>query len=98
MFQDSGSFGSAFTRTLESLGTNGALGGAVSLALKENSSQESMLDDNVAKQEALIETQKTHLTAQLNLANQILQAIPQQIQQVSEIYSAITGYNSAQNG
>ncbi len=98
LFQDSGSFGSAFTRTLESLGTNGALGGAVSLALKENSSQESMLDDNVAKQEALIETQKTHLTAQLNLANQILQAIPQQIQQVSEIYSAITGYNSGQNG
>ena len=68
------------------------------MALKENSSQESTLNDNIARQETLIDTQKSHLTAELNLANQILQAIPQQIQQVSEIYSAITGYNSKQNG
>jgi flagellar hook-associated protein 2 len=98
LFQDSGNFGSAFAETLGSLGSNGALGGAIGLALKENSSQESMLNDNIEKQESLIETQKTHLTAELNLANQILQSIPQQIQRVSEIYSAITGYNSRQNG
>lgn len=98
LFQDSESFGSTFAETLNSLGNNGALGGAIGLALKESSTQESTLNDNIEKQEALIETQKTRLTAELNLANQILQAIPQQIQQVSEIYSAITGYNSRQNG
>jgi flagellar hook-associated protein 2 len=37
-----------------------------------------------------------NLTAELNLANQILQAIPQMINQVNEMYSAITGYK--QNG
>ena len=68
------------------------------LALKENSSQESTLNDNISKQEALIATQKTRLTTELNLANQILQAIPQQINQVNEMYSAITGYNRNQNG
>jgi flagellar hook-associated protein 2 len=59
---------------------------------------EKALNDNISKQEALIATQKTNLTAELNTANQILQSIPQQIQQVSEMYSAITGYNSKQNG
>lgn len=98
LFQDAGSFGSAFMETLESLGTNSAAGGAVALALKEDSSQESTLNDNVERQEALIESQKARLTAQLNLANQILQAIPQQINQVNEMYSAITGYNRNQNG
>jgi flagellar hook-associated protein 2 len=98
LFQDSGSFGSRFADSLDSLGTNAIRGGAIGLALKENSSQESTLNENIARQETLIDTQKSHLTAELNLANQILQAIPQQIQQVSEIYSAITGYNSKQNG
>jgi flagellar hook-associated protein 2 len=98
LFQDSGSFGSSFMDTLEGLGTNSAAGGAIALALKENSSQEKTLNDNVDRQEALIETQKSHLTAELNLANQILQSIPQQINQVNEMYSAITGYNRNQNG
>lgn len=84
--------------TLESLGTNSAAGGAVALALKENKSQESTLNDNVERYEALIATQKDRLTAELNLANQILQAIPQQIEQVNQMYSAITGYNRNQNG
>ena len=84
--------------TLEGLGTNSAAGGAIALALKENSSQEKTLNDNVDRQEALIDTQKSHLTAELNLANQILQSIPQQINQVNEMYSAITGYNRNQNG
>jgi len=98
LFQDSGSFGSAFMETLEGLGTNSAAGGAIALALKENSSQESTLNDNIDREEAVIATQKTRLTAELNLANQILQAIPQQINQVNEMYSAITGYNRNQNG
>ena len=98
LFQDSGSFGSSFMDTLESLGTNTAAGGAIALALKENRSQESTLNDNISRQESLIDTQKIRLTTELNLANQILQAIPEQINQVSEMYSAITGYNRNQNG
>jgi flagellar hook-associated protein 2 len=98
LFQDSGGFGSAFMKTLEGLGTNSAAGGAIALSLKENSSQESMLNQNIDRQEAVIATQKDRLTTELNLANQILQAIPQQINQVNEMYSAITGYNRNQNG
>jgi flagellar hook-associated protein 2 len=93
-FQDSGSFGSSFANTLQGLSNNGGANGAISLALKEDSTQESTLSDNISSQEALIATQKTNLTAELNTANQILQSIPQQIQQVNEMYSAITGYNS----
>ena len=96
LFQDTGSFGSTFRETLDGLGNNSATGGAIGLALKENSSQEKTLNDNISKQEDLIATQKTRLTAQLNMANQILQAIPEQINQVNEMYSAITGYK--QNG
>ena len=98
LFQDTGSFGSTFRDTLDGLGNNSATGGAISLALKENSSQETTLNDNISKQEDLIATQKTRLTTQLNLANQILQAIPEQINQVNEMYSAITGYSRSQNG
>lgn len=93
LFQDAGSFGRTFLDTLESLGTNTAAGGAVALALKENKSQEETLNDNIERHEAVIATQKERLTAELNLANQILQAIPQQIDQVNQMYSAITGYN-----
>jgi len=98
LFQDSDSFGAAFSETLDGLGMNSAAGGAIALALKENRSMESTLNDNVDRQETVIATQKERLTAELNLANQILQAIPQQINQVNEMYSAITGYNRNQNG
>ncbi|HEX4758379.1 MAG TPA: flagellar filament capping protein FliD [Terracidiphilus sp.] len=98
LFQDTGSFGSNFTSTLDGLGNNSASGGAISLTLGENNSQETTLNDNISKQEALIATQKTHLTTELNSANQILQAIPTMIEQVNEMYSAITGYNRNQNG
>ena len=98
LFQDTGSFGSTFTNTLNGLGNSSAEGGAISLALSENSSEETTLNDNVSKQEALIATQKTSLTTELNTANEILQSIPEQIQEVSEMYGAITGYNTNQNG
>jgi flagellar hook-associated protein 2 len=97
-FQDAGSFGWSFAKTLEGLGNNSGAYGAISLALSEDSSQEHALNDDISKQETLIDTQKTNLTAELNQANEILQAIPAQIQQVNEMYSAITGYNSKQNG
>jgi flagellar hook-associated protein 2 len=98
LFQDSGSFGSTFTDTLNGLGNSSADGGAISLALSEDSSQETTLNTNVSNQEALIATQKTSLTTELNTANQILQSIPEEILEVNEMYSAITGYNSNTNG
>lgn len=98
LFQDAGNFGSTFMQTLEGLGNNSASGGAIAMALNENSSQESTLNDNVSKQEALIATQKASLTTELNEANQILQSIPEQINEVNEMYSAITGYSRNQNG
>jgi flagellar hook-associated protein 2 len=98
LFQDVGSFGSSFAKTLDNLGNSSGTGGAISLALSEDGSQEATLNDNISKQEALIATQKATLTTELNMANEVLQSIPQQIQQVNEMYSAITGYNSKQNG
>jgi len=94
-FQDSSSFGSSFTSTLDSLGTSSSKGGAISLTQAEDSSQETMLNDNITKQEALIATRKAALTTELNTANQVLQSIPSLIQQVDEMYSAITGYKSS---
>lgn len=98
LFQDSGSFGLTFTNTLNSLGNNGVKGGAIGLAIKEDSSQEATLNDNISKQEAVIATRKTSLTAELNAANQIMQSIPELIQQVNQMYSAITGYGTNRNG
>ena len=86
-------FGSTFRNTLDNLGTSSSKGGAIALALREDQGQEKTLNDNVERQEALIATQKEHLTAELNLANQILQSIPAQLNQVDELYSAITGFN-----
>ena len=61
--------------------------------MKENKSQEKTLNDDIDAQESLIATQKARLTAELNTANQILQAIPSMINQINEMYSAVTGYN-----
>lgn len=98
LFQDTGSFGSSFTSALESLGTDTTRGGLIGLALSEDSSQETMLNDNVSKQELQITAQKATLTTELNTANQILQAIPSLLNQVNEMYSAITGYSKNSNG
>ena len=97
LFQGTGSFGWSFAETLNNLGSS-RKAGAISLALSEDASQEKSLNDNVSRQEDLIAVQKANLTAELSLANQILQSIPQQIQQIEEIYSAITGYNAGKNG
>ncbi len=91
-FQNEGSFGATFANTLDNLGSSHA-NGAIALALKENSSQEKTLNDDVTNEEALIATKKTQLTAELNMANQILQQIPSLINQINEMYSAVTGYN-----
>jgi flagellar hook-associated protein 2 len=46
----------------------------------------------------LLTAQKVQLTDELNTANQVLQSIPSQLNQVNEMYSAITGYNQDPNG
>jgi flagellar hook-associated protein 2 len=95
LFQSNGSYmslGKNLTTTLNNLG-NSAPNGALYLALQQDSSQETAMNANISKQETLIAAQKTQLTTELNAANYTLQEIPQQIQYVDEIYSAITGYN-----
>jgi flagellar hook-associated protein 2 len=99
-FQPSGSvmtFGKNMTTALNNLG-NSSPQGAIYLALKQNSSQETALNDNISNQETLITAQKQELTTELNAANFTLQQIPQQIQYVDELYSAISGYNQNRNG
>jgi flagellar hook-associated protein 2 len=46
----------------------------------------------------LIAQQTQTLTTELNQANYTLTEIPQQLQYVNELYSAISGYNTNTNG
>ncbi len=90
-FQNVGSFGQGLTSSLDQLGSV-SNNGAISLALQQNASQESGINTNIATEDTRLAAEKTRLTSELNQANQILQSIPQQLNQVNEIYSAITGY------
>ncbi len=92
-FQNSGSWGTSFSTTLNNLG-NTAVNGSLSLALKSNSSIESSLNQNISNEERLISTQQISLTLELTTANEILQAIPTNLNGVSELYSAVTGYRA----
>ncbi len=99
-FQPSGgftSFGGNFSTVLNNLGTS-ATNGAINLALQENSTVEKQLNTNISSEESTISAQKTQLTTELNQANFILTEIPQQLQQIDEMYSAITGFNEKSNG
>ncbi|MGC1293913.1 MAG: flagellar filament capping protein FliD, partial [Alloacidobacterium sp.] len=99
-FQPSGaytSFGGHFSAVLNNLG-NRAPNGAVYLALQENSTVETQLNTNISNEETIISAEKTQLTTELNEANYTLTEIPQELQQINEMYSAITGYNENQNG
>jgi flagellar hook-associated protein 2 len=95
--QNSGSFGQSLTTTLGTLGNSNSTG-AISLALSSDTSQETTLNDNITAQDALIATQKANITTELNTANQTLQAIPQQLDEMNELYSAMTGYNTTPAG
>jgi len=95
--QNSGSFGQLLTTTLSGLGTS-STNGAIALAISANTSQETTLNDNITAQDTLIATQKASLTTELNNANEILQAIPQQLNEMNELYSAMTGYNTGTSG
>jgi len=90
-FQNTGSFGQTFSNTLNSLGSSSTTG-SISLALAENKSQETDINSNISTEDARIAAQKTLLTTELTTANQILQSIPQQLSEQTQIYNAITGY------
>lgn len=91
--QNSGSFGQSFASTLDNLGAQSTKG-ILYLAEQQNSAQEVSLNLSISNEDALLATEKTNLTTELNMANQILQSIPAQLNQVDEMYSAVTGYNT----
>jgi flagellar hook-associated protein 2 len=95
--QNSGSFGQTMSTTLNNLGTQ-APNGSIYLVQQQNAAQETALNTDISNEDALLSAQQTQLTNELNTANQILQSIPSQLNQINEIYSAITGYNQNQNG
>ncbi len=91
-FQSVNSWGQAFKSMLNSAGT-GSTSGILALAEKSNSTTEKNLNDDITREDAVIAAKQKQLTAQLNLANQILQGIPSQLEGINMLYSAITGYN-----
>jgi flagellar hook-associated protein 2 len=95
--QNSGSFGQTLALSLNNLGTQ-APNGAVFLAQQQNTAQEAALNTSISNEDTLLSAQKTQLTDELNTANEILQSIPSQLNQVNELYSAITGFNENPNG
>jgi len=94
--QNQGSFGQGLTTTLDQLGSVSTKG-AIYLALQQNTAQEASLNLDVSNEDTLLATQKAALTKELNAANQILQGIPDQLNEINQIYSAETGYNQATN-
>jgi flagellar hook-associated protein 2 len=96
-FQDSNSWGLTFSTTLNNLGTSSTTG-LLSLALNANSATESSLQSNIANEDLLISTEQVSLTLELTSANEILQAIPANLNEVNELYSAITGYQAPNLG
>lgn len=93
LFQSAGSFGMIMMAAVNHSGSSDPFG-TLHQAMQSNSRVESSLNDSVATLEASITTRKTQLTAQLNAANQTLQLIPLQVNEINQIYSAITGYNA----
>jgi flagellar hook-associated protein 2 len=91
--QNSGSFGQSLATTLNNLGSSSTKG-AIYLAQQQNSAVVAMLNQSISDEDARLTEQKTQLTTELNTANQILQSIPSQLNQINQIYSAITGYNT----
>lgn len=94
--QNNKSFGQTFTSMLNSLSST-STSGAIYLALKQNSAEEANLNQNISDQEARIADDKTNLTAELNTANEVLQSLPSQLNEINELYSAVTGYNNGNN-
>ncbi len=91
--QNTGSFGMNFTSVLNGLSSTDTTG-AIFLAEQQNTAEETTLNTDVSNEEALLATESTSLTAELNTANQVLQSIPGQLSEQSELYSAVTGFDT----
>lgn len=91
-FQSANSWGQTFSNILDNAG-NSTSSGLLTLAQNANSSSESTLNADISRENSLISVQQQSLTAELNSANEVLQEIPQQLQGINQLYSAITGYN-----
>lgn len=96
-FQASDSFGSCMTAALNNVGSSGP-DGLVYLALQQDSSEEASLNTSITNENSIISADQAQLTTELNAANETLEEIPAQINEVNELYSAISGYNQNQNG
>ncbi len=96
-FQNATSWGQSFSTILTNGGTSSPTG-ILSLASTSNSNIESTLNADISKEDLMISAEQSSLTTELNSANQVLQQLPSLLDQVNELYSAITGYNQQTNG
>jgi flagellar hook-associated protein 2 len=96
-FQDANSWGMTFSTMLNNAGTSNT-DGVLALAQSSNSNVESTLHADVSKENLEISAQQSSLTTELNSANEILQQLPEQLNSVNELYSAISGFNENPNG
>jgi flagellar hook-associated protein 2 len=92
-FQDANSWGVDFSNALDNLGTSN-VSGSLALALSADSATESSLNQNISSENLLIAAQQSSLTLELTSADEILQAIPSNLNNINELYSAITGYQA----
>lgn len=95
--QNTGGFGQNFYAVLGQVGSASPTG-AITLQLNSYTTQETTLNDNITNENALIATDQTNITNELNQANEALQGIPQQLNEVDELYNALTGYNQSSSG
>ncbi len=92
-FQNANSWGTTFANVLNNAGSSSSTG-VLALAEKANSTTESNLNANISKEESMISAQQKSLTTELNSANEILQALPSQLDSTNMLYAAISGYNT----
>ncbi len=95
-FQDAAGIGTTFGNLITSLGSASSTG-LITGALNQDSAQESTLNADITNENAIISSQQASLTTELEDANETLQAIPSQINEVNELYAAITGYGETQS-
>jgi flagellar hook-associated protein 2 len=96
-FQDVNSWGVDFSNTLNNLGSSN-VNGTLALALKADSATESSLNQNLSSENLQISAEQVSLTLELTSADEILQAIPSNLNNINELYSAITGYQAPSLG
>jgi flagellar hook-associated protein 2 len=95
-FQDAAGVGTSFGNLITSLGSASSTG-LVTGALNQVSAQESTLNADITNENAIISSEQASLTTELEDANETLQAIPTQVNEVNELYAAITGYGETQS-